>query len=290
MRIAGNRISHIRNFFYSELENLYGREETEALLKTTLHHYLGFSSTDVVTRSEENVNQSDLLKLYNCAKALRKGIPLQYILGVAEFYNLNFKVNPDVLIPRPETEELVDRVIRENAEAAQILDIGTGSGCIPVSIKKNIPSARVYCCDISTKAIGVARENARMNGVNVEFFTADALQPETISKQLAEKMDVIVSNPPYILEDEKSEMAPHVTDHEPHLALFVGGKDPVIFYRRIIDLCRVQLNNRGRLYFELNPLTAETVSEYARGTGMFEKAELLKDMSGATRFMTATKK
>jgi release factor glutamine methyltransferase len=244
----------------------------------------------VVTRSQENVNQSDLLKLYDCARELRKGVPLQYILGMAEFYGLKFVVNPHVLIPRPETEEMAEKLIRDNAAAEKILDIGTGSGCIPITIKKNLPRAAVYACDISTEAIEVARQNAHMNGVNVGFFRADALQPETISEQSREKMDVIVSNPPYVLDAEKSEMAPNVTQHEPHLALFVSGQDPIIFYRKIIDLCRVQLNNRGKLYFELNQLTAETVKDYAKSTGMFENVELVKDMSGATRFMIAIKK
>ena len=289
MRVASNKISSISAFYFSELKGHYDVGEIESLLALAAEHYLGFSRSDVLKKADHNINQSELIKLYDCCKALKNGNPLQYILGETLFYHLKFKVNPTVLIPRPETEELVDVIVLENKQATSFLDIGTGSGCIPVSLKSNFQNAQVFACDISAGALKVASDNARLNGVSVNFFEADILNLNTFCDLFQKQVDVIVSNPPYIKTSEKNAMSANVLEHEPHQALFVDGEDPVIFYKQIIDLCGTRLQKKGRLYFELNPLTAQSVLEYANNTHLFQKVELMKDMSGKTRFLKAVK-
>jgi release factor glutamine methyltransferase len=288
MRIPGNKVKHLRDFFYSELKGVYELSEIDAMFRTAGKEILGFSATDLLRRSEENINQSDLLKLYDCAKDLKKQIPLQYILGYCWFCDHRFNVNKNVLIPRPETEELVELILSEQKNPRSVFDLGTGSGCIPVSIKKNIPDAEVMACDISSEALVLARKNAAVNNAAVHFIQKDILD-ENFINTINKSFDVIVSNPPYIKSEEMPLMSPHVTEHEPHLALFVEGTDAIIFYKRIIDLCQTSLNSDGALYFELNPLTAGEVKDYAVSKGFFKNVELKTDLSGKTRFLKARK-
>ena len=283
MRIANNSLSALIGFYHSELNSNYEESEIDALLNLVLEHYLGFSKTNVLTNKNENLNQSDLLKLYFCCKELKKNIPIQYILKEAWFYNLKFYVNQHVLIPRPETEELVDLILKENKNALSFLDIGTGSGCIPISIKKNNPTSNVYACDISKDALLVAKKNAEINKAPITLIDLDVLDNKAVQEKLETTFDVIISNPPYIKIDEKNLLSKHVIDNEPHLALFVNGTDDILFYKKIIDLCEEKLNANGKLYFELNPLTAEDVLSYANNSKIF------KDMSGKLRFLKALK-
>ncbi len=290
MRVASNKLKHLIDFFHAELATNYGSGEIDALANASIQHVLGYSKTQVLQKKEENLNQSDLLKLYDLAKELKKNIPLQYVLGEAWFYNLKFKVNPFVLIPRPETEELVELILKEEKKPHSILDLGTGSGCIPIALKKNIPGALVAACDISKEALDLATSNAKLNSANVRFFEYDILHPKETSSDLSGTYDVIVSNPPYIKLSEKDRIEKNVLEHEPHLALFVEGADEIIFYKRIIDLCHNSLSNEGRLYFELNPLTSGDVKDYAIQSALFNTVEVLKDMSGNERFLKARKK
>lgn len=289
MRIAGNKLKHISDFFYTELSEVYPASEIEAMLAVAVETVLGFSRTEQLSKQDENINQSDLLKLYDCAKDLKKNIPLQYSLGETWFYNLRFKVNASVLIPRPETEELVDLIIKENPDSFSILDIGTGSGCIPVSLKFNSPKTEVFACDISADALSVAKKNSSLYKTDVHFFEANALDEKDIYAKTQKKFEIIVSNPPYIKSEEKKEMEKNVLEHEPHLALFVEGVDSIIFYKKIIDLCSKSLVQKGKLYFELNPLTAKEVQHYAEESQLFEKTFLIKDMSGTLRFFKGIK-
>jgi len=289
MRVASNKLKDVLSFFHTELHDLYAPSEIEALIDVVAEHYLGFSKTERLLNENENINQSDLIKIYDCAKALKKNIPIQYVLGEAWFYNLRFKVNPHVLIPRPETEELVDLVIKENKGLLSALDLGTGSGCIPITIKHHLPAAAVFACDISKDALSVARQNALRNNAEVTFFEGDILHLESIQQHVPHKAEVIVSNPPYIKASEKAGMEKHVLEQEPHLALFVEGEDPIIFYKKGIDLCRHTLASKGKLYFELNPLTATSVKDYAETSKLFESVTLIKDMSGNMRFLKAVK-
>ena len=290
MRIPSNKLSDLREFFFSELQGVYPESEIAAMFDEAALHVLGYSRTEVLIRADENVNQSDLLVLYDCAKDLRKHIPLQYILGEAFFCGLRFVVNKSVLIPRPETEELVELVKRENPRAGSVLDIGTGSGCIAIALKRNFETADVWACDLSEKAIDVALQNSHFNDAPVNFVQANALDLSEMRTKLTGPFDIIISNPPYIKKEESAEMSPNVKDNEPHLALFVDSSDPIIFYKRIVDLCKEGLSPAGVLYFELNPLTAHDVQTYAATTGMFREMRIEKDMSGKERFLVARKK
>ena len=290
MRLASNKLKDILGFYYTELAPLYDRAEIEALLRLILEHYLGYTHSDILIKSEENLNQSDLLKLYDCAKALKKNIPLQYILGEAWFYNLKFWVNPHVLIPRPETEELVELILDQNKAITSFLDIGTGSGCIPVSLKKHLPDTHAHACDISVPALDVARLNASRLQSPVRFFEADVLDTASFLRSIYMPFEVIVSNPPYIMPSEKKIMSPHVIGQEPDLALFVEGSDPIVFYKKIVDACGFALQTKGRLYFELNPITAGEVMAYSLASDLFEKVEVIDDLSGKARFFIGIRK
>lgn len=274
---------------------MYDEGELYAIFELVCEKYLGFTKTDVRLKFEEKINQSNLINIYNTGVELRKGIPVQYVLGEADFYNLKFNVNSATLIPRPETEELVDLIINHlkpetrNNQTLNILDIGTGSGCIPVTLKKHLPHAQVTGIDISDKALEVAKSNAVKNDVEVDFVKQNILTAfETLN--LKSPFSVIISNPPYVLRSEAAQMDARVLEYEPHLALFVEDHDPILFYKRIIDLCETRLKSNGYLYFELNPLYAEAVKNYATTGNLFTFTELINDMSGKQRFLKAQKK
>jgi release factor glutamine methyltransferase len=289
MKVAGNKVKHLSDLYFSELKTLYDEGEIKAILYLVFEFYLGISRNKIDIRSEENINQSDLIKIYTCHELLKGGKPLQYILGEAWFYNLKLYVNENALIPRPETEELVDLIIEENPDCKSLLDIGTGSGCIPISIKANLKKIEVSACDISSAALEVANKNVNLNGTPVNFFEADVLNTNNFIKTVGKSFDVIVSNPPYIKESEKNSLSKHVIENEPHLALFVNNEDEIIFYKKIIDVCAQLLNNGGRLYFELNPVTANDVKAHAVKSGLFVSVELIKDLNGKVRFLKGVK-
>jgi len=289
MKVAGNKLMHLRDFYLEALSPLMERSEIEAQFALASEHYLGIKKHELHSKFNENLNQSDLLLMYDCGKAIKQNIPIQYILGEAYFYGLTFKVNDSVLIPRPETEELVELILKENTKPKSILDIGTGSGCIPIALKKNLPTCNVSACDISLDALKVAKQNALDNAVDVHFFECDILSQDSI--HLSNKQfDLIVSNPPYILDTEKQIMQAQVLEHEPHLALFVKGSDAIIFYRKIIELCLSHLTSGGKLFFELNPFTAEEVKSFALEQNYFSSVDIINDMSGKKRFLKAIKK
>ena len=289
MRLPNNSLSALIAFYQSELNSAYENSEIDAIVELVLEHYLKYSKTDIIVKRKENINQSDLLKLYFCCKELKNNIPIQYVLKEAWFYNLKFYVNQHVLIPRPETEELVDVILKENKDALSFLDIGTGSGCIPIAIKNTNNKSNVYACDISADALLVAKKNSGLNKTPVTFIELDILNNKEVEERITSTFDVIISNPPYIKFDEKNLLSDHVINNEPHLALFVNGTDDILFYKMIIDLCRQKLNANGKLYFELNPLTAEDVLAYANNSKIFKHTELIKDMSGKMRFLRAQK-
>lgn len=293
MKIASNKLSDLYGFYKTELSGIYDADELYAIFELVCEKYLGFSKTDVKTQFESNVNQSDLLLVYDAAKALKTGLPVQYILKEAFFYDRFFEVTSDVLIPRPETEELVDLILHDpllfQSETVNVLDIGTGSGCIPITLKKHLPGIHAFGIDISEKALEVARRNALKHRVDVDFQPVDIIDPSAPSQHslLTNQYAMIISNPPYIALSEAAQMEERVLKHEPHLALFVEDKDPIIFYKRIIDLCESCLAPGGHLFFELNPLFAFDVKNYANSVNLFNFAELIIDMSGKNRFLKA---
>jgi len=288
MKVAGNKLKQLQAFYLNYLQEQFDEAEIRAIFQTSIQHYLGWSASDQLRRQEDNINQSDLLKIYDCAKALALGRPLQYILKEAWFYGERFSVDSAVLIPRPETEELVDLILKQNKKINSLLDIGTGSGCIPITIKRQRPEAMVIACDLSELALQVAEKNAFALNSEVEFIKADALSNE-FHLNFSNTFQILVSNPPYILASESIAMSKQVLDHEPHLALFAEGADASIFYKKIIAASRFLLAPQGQVYFELNPLTADDVKAYAETSGIFSHVEILHDMSGKARFMRLVK-
>ena len=207
MKVAGNKLGHLSDYYFSELKLLYSDSEIQALFEHSINHYLHIPIGEVKLKKEERINQSELLLIYDCCKALKQQIPLQYILGTTFFYELEFEVNKHVLIPRPETEELVDLIVKDSQFSKSLLDIGTGSGCIPVSLKYKLSELSVSACDISMEALNLAQKNAEKNSVNIHFFETDALDAMRFNSTCKDSFDVIVSNPPYIKLSEKQAMS-----------------------------------------------------------------------------------
>jgi release factor glutamine methyltransferase len=286
MKIASNQVQSVVRFFHSELKDRFEKGEIETMLFYCFSKFLGFTRrVELIQRATETMSESVLLKFNFAVKELKKNKPLQYILGETVFYGLHFKMNTNVLIPRPETEELVDMIIRENTgRSFRILDIGTGSGCIAVSICKNLPGSEVYGLDISSEALLVAKENALTNGTSVKFLCADILKsPPDVSEG---SWDIIVSNPPYVTDSEKAEMIANVLEFEPHLALFVPDSDPLLFYRAIVRYASENLNNDGLVYFEINREKGTEVKELLVQSG-FSEVRVKKDMQGNDRMVSA---
>ncbi len=278
------KTGELEAIYQLELETLYGAEEAKALFSLAAEHVLALSPTRLRMERDTDVTFIHEQQLLSILNDLQLGKPIQYILSEAHFYGLVFKVNEHVLIPRPETEELVDWIIADNnlqfaVSDIKILDIGTGSGCIPVTLKKHLPQAQVSTLDVSAEAIAVARQNAMQNGVEVDFIEADIL---SFKSEL--KFDVIVSNPPYIRLLEQAEMHENVLANEPHLALFVSDEDPLIFYKAIANFAQTNLNPGGRLYFEINEYLGEETVDMLDDKG-FKNIELRKDMQGKNRMV-----
>lgn len=293
MEIHSNLLSDVVAFYKKELAAIYTESELQNITNWIFEKQLKLTSSQTILNPSFRVNQSDLIILEQMCYKLKAHKPIQYVLGEAEFYHLKFKVNQNVLIPRPETEELVDMVIKKfktSTQTLNILDISTGSGCIPISIKKNISAANVYGLDVSIAALEIAGHNAVANKVDVNLFKADVLAENVaeiiLNQTKNQKIDVLISNPPYVLQSEKDGLEPRVKNYEPHLALFVADNDPILFYRKIAQLAKNILTTNGNLYFECHTLYAEAV--YQLLTEMkFNEVNLLKDMAGMTRFVIA---
>ena len=279
MRIKTNALKSVRDFFDDELRSIYSSEEIRFYFYWCCDHFLNMPKTQVVTGLDFRISESMMLKFNFAVKDLKKQKPIQYILGTCDFSGVTLHVTPDVLIPRPETEELVQKISEEHVHLeGQILDICTGSGCIALALKKQYPNANIHGLDISEKAIAIAKKNAERNQLNVDFFVADIFTYK--SKQ---RFDIIVANPPYVRHSEKSLMQPNVLDYEPHQALFVDDEHPLVFYNAIIDFARQHLNPKGSIYLEINETFGMEIAEMLRDQG-FPDATIYKDFSGRERF------
>ncbi|MDD3079612.1 MAG: peptide chain release factor N(5)-glutamine methyltransferase [Paludibacter sp.] len=269
-----------------ELNGLYPEEEIRGITKILLSEVTGFSFSQLIINKNTKISDEQNFLFCSFVEKLKNFEPLQYILGKTEFMGLNFIVNPSVLIPRPETEELVEWILNDLAAGKykKVLDIGTGSGCIPVALKKNVPDALVAGVDVSEDALDVAKQNARINGVDVNFNVMDILLAEDVGAEY----DIIVSNPPYIPERDKAEMHPNVLDYEPHLALFVPDDDPLKFYKAIADFAKKYLAENGQLYFEIHRDFGLAVKSMLLEKG-FGNIELRRDLSGNDRMIKAMK-
>jgi len=269
--------------FTRELSGLYDHEEAVAVFAVVARQVSRFDRGKLSLKSSESVPEPDLVLYNGILNELKTGKPVQYVLGETTFYGLSFKVNPAVLIPRPETEELVEWVLESVAAEAmsglQILDVGTGSGCIAVVLKKHLDTAGVFALDVSKDSLSMASDNAVINEVVINFIEADIREYSG-----RETFDVIVSNPPYITMNEKLEMHENVLAHEPHLALFVSNEDPLVFYKAIADFALLNLKPDGFLFFEINEhLGKETVQML--NDKSFINIELRRDMQGKDRMI-----
>ncbi|GAE84538.1 peptide chain release factor N(5)-glutamine methyltransferase [Bacteroides reticulotermitis] len=268
------------------LQKTYSPEEAKALAMMICCDMLGLNALDIYTGKDIILSASTHCELENILLRLQKHEPIQYIRGFAEFYGNSFRVAPGVLIPRPETVELVEMIVKEHtAMAPAVLDIGTGSGCIAISLAKALPKAKVTAWDISEEALTIARYNSEKLEVNVRFEKQDVLL-EGISSEV--QYDVIVSNPPYILEGEKLAMEANVLEWEPEQALFVPDNDPLLFYRRIADLGRELLLPNGKIYFEINQAYGNEVRDMLREMH-YKEIEVINDFFGNPRMVKANK-
>ena len=288
-------LKDLQHIFHKELDAVYGKEEVDSFFFICTEHYLDLPRFQLTLQPEFTLNKSETNTFFKVLEDLTQQKPIQYILGETEFYGLPFKVNESVLIPRPETEELVDIIIRSNSELSEesqpkILDIGTGSGCIAISLAKNIPNAKVYALDVSDKALEVAKQNAKLNNVEVTFIEADILN-ETSWDLVFEHLEfnTIVSNPPYVRNLEKVEIKPNVLDNEPHLALFVEDDNPLQFYKAITNFAVNNLKPKGELFFEINQYLGNDTKQLLVDAN-FEAIELLKDLNGNDRMLKGRKK
>lgn len=278
-------MNRITNYIRQSLQDIYPPEEVKALTMLICCDMLCLDALDIYLGKDMILSECKERELENIIFRLQKNEPIQYIRGFAEFDGRRFKVAPGVLIPRPETVELVELVVRENASARRLLDIGTGSGCIAISLDKKLPEAEVEAWDISEDALAIARENNKELAADVTFLQKDVLSDDW---EKAPSFDVIVSNPPYVTEAEKKDMDANVLDWEPELALFVPDDDPLRFYRRIADLGRELLLPDGKLYFEINQAYGrETV--HILEMNQYHDVRVIRDIFGKERIVTANR-
>ena len=276
------RLEEIAAKFTIGLAPMYDKDEAKAIFYVVLEHFLNFNRSTYLLKKEQDLPDHQLKEIELVLNELKTGKPVQYCLGETWFYGLRFKVSEAVLIPRPETEELVDWIIEKVNHPISILDIGTGSGCIAIALKKHLTDAEVIGLDISSEALLIAKQNAVLNGVKISFIENDILH-YPISTDTT-KHSIIVSNPPYITQAEKAEMKENVLANEPHMALFVSDEKPLIFYEAIADFALNKLQPEGLLFFEINEYLAKETTHMLISKG-FKNIELRKDMQGKDRMI-----
>jgi release factor glutamine methyltransferase len=294
-------IKKIKNNFHEQLDVLFGKDEVESFYFILTEYLHRLKRIDLALNPNFEISEEEVQKWKTIISELKTEKPIQYIIGETWFYDSKFYVNEHTLIPRPETEELVDWIVSkfpktQNPKAITVLDIGTGTGCIPISIKKNIPQAEVFAIDVSEEALKVAKRNAVENKVEVNFILQNILEVENLSLSLraesrslnSGKFDVIVSNPPYVRNLEKQEIKKNVLEYEPHLALFVEDNDALLFYRKIAQLAKESLTENGQLFFEINQYLGEETVELLEQLD-FQNIELRQDIYGNDRMVKCTR-
>lgn len=288
------KLKTILDNYHSVLDDAYEKDEVNSFFDLLIEHYIGLKRIELVLNPQYTITNGQELLLSKALSELENNKPIQYIIGETEFYGLPFKVSEHTLIPRPETEELVHWLIechsvRSEESELKILDIGTGTGCIAISLAKNLPEANVSALDVSDKAIKIAKQNAVLNEVNIEFIHDSILIPRHAKLvSLSHNFDIIVSNPPYVRNLEKVEIKSNVLDNEPHLALFVDDDNPLQFYRAICEFAQIHLYPNGILYFEINEYLGEEMIQLLQEYD-FKNIELKKDMFGKNRMIKGIK-
>ena len=296
-------LKNFRTYFTDTLKEIYPKTEIDTFFFLLIEEKLNLRRVDSVMQPDFLIADAILSELKIIIRRLQEEEPIQYILGNTDFYGLPFKVNKNTLIPRPETEELVEWITKEvtklqsdkvakldievistinKEKTLSILDIGTGTGCIPISLAKNLSDVEISAIDVSSKALEVARQNATLNKVDVSFLEMDILE----TRELPQQYNLIVSNPPYVRELEKVEISNNVLENEPHLALFVKDDNPLIFYSKIADLAKSNLKKDGLLFFEINQYLGKETVEMLKQKG-FNMVELKKDLFGNDRMVKA---
>jgi len=279
-------LKDLKRYIENELCNLYNPYESESIAYLIIENVLSFDRTQIIINYRNYVKYKDLVLVDDILERLKKHEPIQYIFEETEFFNLKLKVNKHTLIPRQETELLVYNIIKKNEQRKNIniLDIGTGSGCMAISLAKNISSSNVSATDISENTLRVAYENAKKNKTNINFLIEDVLKSNNEQK---EKFDIIVSNPPYVTEKEKEHMQKNVLNFEPKRALFVSNEKPLIFYEAIIFKAKKMLNTKGQLWFEINEKYGKEVVKLMKTQG-FNNIETIKDYNNKDRIVFGT--
>jgi release factor glutamine methyltransferase len=279
-------IQHLIRHITAAVANIYEAHEAKAIAMLVVEQVLCLTPLQLSVARQQAVSEEQWQQTADIIERLQRHEPLQYVLGCAHFYGLELEVNPAVLIPRPETEELVDLIVRENTGNQQlhILDICTGSGCIPIALSAHLPVEKVYGLDISKPALDVARNNALKYGRPIGWLQQDILKEDLALPPAS--LDIVVSNPPYVLEQEKAFMRKNVLAFEPHLALFVPDNNALLFYKRISELGMVHLKPGGTLYFEINEQQAAPLEQLLKELD-YGQVQVLPDLFGKDRFIRA---
>lgn len=289
------KLKDLKHKFHEHLDAIYGKEEVQTFFFMLTEYYNAIKRIDLALSTDLSIEDDFVLKYESALEALKNHEPIQYIIGQTEFYGLPFYVNENTLIPRPETEELVELILSNITTNGQlelvkgdhqfnILDIGTGTGCIAISLAKQLPNANVSAIDVSAKALEMANKNAQLNQVDINFIENDILKICNSELDSATKFDIIVSNPPYVRQLEKQQMQDNVLNHEPHLALFVEDENPLIFYRAITQFATKNLKPNGELYFEINEYLGKEMMAFLEEFG-FKNIQLKQDLFGKDRMI-----
>ena len=283
MFVKSNQLSALLPYYKSKLALVYPDSEIENIFYMVCDYKHGLTRINVKL-SDLKLSESELLMHRSIVKRLQNKEPIQHIIGEVEFYGLPFYVDSNVLIPRPETEELVDLILNNTPnkqDKITILDIGTGSGCIPIALKNNLPQSTVFGIDVSQKALSIAKKNTILNQCKVEFIQLDILKQDLNNLP---QLDIIVSNPPYVLESDKAKMDENVLNFDPHLALFVENNNPLLFYKRIVSLATHKLNPNGKLFFEIHEKFGNETKLLMENNG-FTNVKIEKDLQGKDRMV-----
>jgi len=286
MHYPSNNLSDLKVVWFNKLQKIYPALEAKQLINLLILNKLGLSQSDQALRIDYRISESEMVWFHQAVKQLLQEKPLQYILHHTTFYGLPLEVNEAVLIPRPETEELIELILKENKlTAPRIVDLGTGSGCIALALKKNLPQAKVKGVDISQEALQVAQNNAKALALDVDFNLSNLLDADSCIRG---EYDIMVSNPPYVAESDRKSMQKNVLDYEPGLALFVTNADPLQFYRPITRLTRKHLRQHGKLYVEINENFGNDCADLFHHEGL-KDVRIHHDIHGKQRFVSASK-
>lgn len=288
MFVPDNTLKSAKNYFYDRLDSIFSSSELKSMWTQLICKRMNWSASDLLLNQGERLSESDLLYVRSFVKGLLNSVPFQYLVGETDFYGLTISCDSRALIPRPETEELVAWISETNAHPKHIIDCCTGTACIALALKSIYASANVQALDYSKEALDLSAENAKKLNLEIELIHEDALNFSPTFLSVARKYDIIVSNPPYIPEKEKSTMSAHVIEHEPLMALFVDDQDPIIFYKELIKFANLKLVKGGYLFLELHELYGEEVKEYLE-LFEFEHIEIRKDLQGKSRMLKAQK-